>query len=159
MRAGRAKGPHRFRRWHACDLCVLTKEWRKKGKIKTRTCFSAVLTPAPTSLPHKKKERKKKRWFHTKLSIVSCSCWPKRHFLSQIKPRITRTPCLKATCMSLREKNSHMSRTLCCALRHNFSHHLRFNWKKKSTLTTWKENAQRQTPAQLPLITSDFRKW
>lgn len=36
-------------------------------------------------------------------SIVSCSCWLKRHFLSQINPGI---PFLKATCMFLREKSS-----------------------------------------------------
>lgn len=110
IKPGKQKGAER--RWvlagleRSSSFQEMTRLWfirldggmTQNEKIKTRTCFSAVLTPAPTSQPHKKK-----RWFLTMFSIVSCSCWLKRHFLSQINPGI---PFLKATCMFLREKSS-----------------------------------------------------
>lgn len=39
MSAGRVRGLHRFRRWHACDLYVLPEEWRKMRKLKPGHVF------------------------------------------------------------------------------------------------------------------------
>lgn len=100
MRNGRGRGFYPFIRQHTCDLCVLTKEWRKMRKLKPGHVLSLSTVPCSHFRAFNKNPVIPHNCLHCAVFLF------KRHFLSGVNPRIPWTRRLGENCRYLRGKSS-----------------------------------------------------